>query len=70
MARRYETPERPHGRADLEYAGSGKAGAWFRGRDGLDVRLASPERDLPVQRERLSVLGFALAFLASGERPR
>ena len=38
----------------------------YRGRDGLDVRLAAPEREVPVQRERLSVVGVLLAFVASG----
>lgn len=70
MKRRYEIPERPFGRLDLDYVGGGSAGTCFRRSDGLEVRLASPEREPAVQRERLSMLGVLLAFLASGERPR
>ena len=70
MKRRYELPERPYGRLDLHYVGAGRAGACYRRDDGLEVRLAAPEREPPVQRERLSVLGLMLALLASGERPR
>ena len=70
MKRRYEVPERPYGRPDLDYVGGGSTGACFLGRDGLDVRLAAPERERPVQRERLSLLGVVLALVASRERPR
>lgn len=67
---RIEWPERPHGRHDVDHVSEGRAGAYYRGRDGLDVRLAAPEHDVPVQRERLSVVGVLLAFLASSDRPR
>lgn len=70
MKRRYEVPERPYGRPDLDYVGGGSAGAWLRGRDGLDLRLAAPERERQVERERLSLFGVMLAFFASRERPR
>ncbi|CAG0956815.1 hypothetical protein BURK1_00497 [Burkholderiales bacterium] len=70
MKRMRNEPERPYGRDDLDYVRDGRAGACFRGRDGLDVRLASPERELPVQRERLSVVGVLIAFLASGVEPK
>ena len=43
---------------------------WLRGSDGLDLRLAAPERASEIQRERLSMLGVMLAFLASREQPR
>ena len=45
------------GRDDLDYVREGRAGALFRGRDGLDVRLAAPEREPCVSRERLSLVG-------------
>lgn len=72
MKRRYEVPERTYdGLArDCEFVGGGSAGVRLLGRDGLDLRLAAPERELPVQRERLSMIGLLLAFFASGERPR
>jgi hypothetical protein len=34
------------------------------------VRLAAPEREAPVERERLSLVGVLVAFLASGAEPR
>jgi hypothetical protein len=65
-----EVPERPYGRDDLDFRREGRAGACFRNRDGLEVRLAAPEREVPVQRERLSVVGVLIAFLASGTERR
>jgi len=70
MNRRIEAPERPWGRDDLNYVREGQRGALFRGRDGLDVRLAAPEREASVSRERLSLVGVLVAFIASGRQPR
>ena len=70
MIRMIEPPERPWGRDDLDYMREGQRGALFRGRDGLDVRLAAPEREASVSRERLSLVGVLVAFIASGKRPR
>ena len=70
MRRMTEEPERPYGRDELAYVRGGKAGACLRGRDGLEVRLAAPEREVPVERERLSLVGVLVAFLASGAEPR
>jgi len=70
MRRRIEPRERPWGRDDLDYVREGRAGALFRGRDGLDVRLAAPERDASVSRERLSLVGVLIAFIASGMQSR
>ena len=70
MIRRIEAPERPYGRDDLDYVREGRAGALFRGRDGLDVRLAAPEREASVSRERLSLVGVLIALIASGVQPR
>ncbi len=70
MRRMTKEPERPYGRDDLAYVRGGKAGACLRGRDGLEVRLAAPEREVPVERERLSLVGVLVAFLASGAEPR
>jgi hypothetical protein len=66
MIRTIEVRERPWGRDDLNYVREGRAGALFRGRDGLDVRLAAPERDVGVSRDRLSLVGVLIAFIASG----
>jgi hypothetical protein len=66
MIRTIEVRERPWGRDDLNYVREGRAGALFRGRDGLDVRLAAPERDAGVSRDRLSLVGVLIAFIASG----
>ena len=70
MKRRIEAPERPWGRDDLDYVREGQRGALFLGRDGLDVRLAAPEREASVSRERLSLVGVLVAFIASGRQPR
>ena len=70
MIRMIEPPERPWGRDDLDYMREGQRGALFRGRDGLDVRLAAPERQPSVSRERLSLVGVLIAFIASGVQPR
>ena len=40
---------------------------WERG-DGLAVRLAAPEREVVLERGRVSLLGLLLAWMASGER--
>ena len=70
MRRMTEEPERPYGRDDLAYVRGGKAGTCLRGRDGLEVRLAAPEREAPIERERLSLVGVLVEFLASGAEPR
>ena len=69
MSERHERL-RPYGRDDLYYVHEGRDGAYYRGRDGLEVRLASAERDAPVQRDRLSVVGVLLAMLAGGVERR
>ncbi|HET9339652.1 MAG TPA: hypothetical protein VFQ55_11665 [Casimicrobiaceae bacterium] len=66
MERWIEAPERPRRRDALDYVAEARAGALLRGRDGLDIRLAAPERESSVRRERLSLLGVLLALVASG----
>ncbi|MEO8484956.1 MAG: hypothetical protein ABI585_01330 [Betaproteobacteria bacterium] len=66
MIRRIDIPERPYGRDDLDFVREGRAGACFRGRDGLDIRLAVSEREPAVHRERLSLIGVLAACIASG----
>jgi hypothetical protein len=70
MTRTIAVPPRPYGRDDVDYVREGRAGALFRGRDGLDVRLAAPERETLVRRERLSFVGVLLALVASGRAER
>lgn len=70
MRTRIGAAERPWGRDDYDYVREGRAGALYRGRDGLDVRLASPEREAVVRRERLSLVGVLVAYIASGVSPR
>lgn len=70
MKRMLTEPERPYGRDDLAYVRGGDGGVCLRGRDGLEVRLAAPEREAPVERERLSLVGVLVAFLASGVERR
>jgi len=70
MERWIEVPERPHRRDAPQAVKEGRDGAYLRGRDGLDIRLAAPEGDVPVRRERLSVFGVLLAIVASGVAPR
>lgn len=70
MRRMKLEPERPYGRPDLDYVRGGRAGACLRGSDGLEVRFAAPEQEAHVERERLSLVGVLVAFLASGVEPR
>jgi len=70
MRRRYEEPEPPHGRADLELIGRGRDGVWWQSGDGLRVRLAAPESAPVVERARLSVIAIVLAMIASGGERR
>jgi len=54
-----------------ELRASRERGVWWERRDGLEVRLAAPERERPVERRRLSFLGMLLACaVGSGNAPR
>jgi len=53
----------------LELRASGERGVWWERSDGLEVRLAAPERDRVVERSRLSFLGMLLACVASNRDP-
>lgn len=57
--------ERPYGRDDLAYVRERRDGACWRAGDGLEVRLAAPEREVKFERGRLSLVGVMLAWLAS-----
>lgn len=61
--------ERPYGRDDLALVRGRRDGACWRAGDGLEVRLAAPEREASrLERGRLSLVGVMLAWLASGPR--
>jgi hypothetical protein len=62
--------ERPYGRDDLALVREGRDGVCWRARDGLEVRLATPERATSLERERLSVVGVLHALVASGVERR
>lgn len=66
MARRYEEPARPRARDDLELVRAGREGVWWQAADGMQVRLAAPEDEPVVQRERLSIVAVLVALIASG----
>jgi hypothetical protein len=54
----------------LQLVRSGRDGVWWQRGDGLAVRVAAPERQPAVERERLSLVGMVLAWAASGPVPR
>lgn len=54
----------------LELRESSQRGVWWEREDGLEVRLAAPERERRLQRSRLSLLGMLAAVVASGNTQR
>ena len=54
----------------LRLVRSAREGVRLERGDGLVVRLASPEREVVVERARVSMLGLLLAWLASGDARR
>ncbi|HVE50007.1 MAG TPA: hypothetical protein VNG69_10370 [Casimicrobiaceae bacterium] len=67
--RRKELVPRPeHG--SLELRASSQRGVWWEREDGLEVRLAAPERERRLQRSRLSLLGMLAGLVASGNVQR
>jgi hypothetical protein len=59
----------PAGRGPLVLIDAGSDGAWWQRDDGLLVRLSAPERERepPVERGRVSLLGLLFAVAASGD---
>ena len=71
MAYKRNAPALPAINEALELRASGDRGVWWERRDGLEVRLAGPERERRVERSRLSFLGMLMACVASaGSDPR
>ena len=60
----------PRGRESLGVLRSGREGVWWERDDGLQVRIAAPERESVVERARLSLLAMVLAYAVSERSPR
>lgn len=60
----------PRGRESLDVLRSGREGVWWERGDGLQVRIAAPEREAVVERTRLSLLAIVLAYAAAERSPR
>lgn len=58
------------GRESLDVLRSGPEGVWWERGDGLQVRIAAPEREAVVERARLSLFAMVLAFAVGGCSPR
>jgi hypothetical protein len=59
----------PRGRESLDVLRSGREGVWWERGDGLQVRIAAPERESVIERGRLSLFAMILAYAVS-ERSR
>lgn len=57
--------EPPAGRESLAILRSGNEGVWWERGDGMQVRLAAPERERAIERARLSLVGTLLALMVS-----
>ena len=64
MVHQRSHPRPPVGGEALELRASPAGGVWWERKDGLEVRLAAPERERAVERARLSLLGMLVACLA------
>ena len=58
--------EPPAGRESLAELRSGNEGVWWERGDGMQVRIAAPERERVIERARLSLVGTLLALMVSG----
>jgi hypothetical protein len=65
MAYQRSHPRPPVRGEALELRASPGGGVWWERKDGLEVRLAAPERERAVERARLSLLGMLVACLAA-----
>lgn len=59
----------PHGR-EADVLRAGREGVWWERRDGLQVRLAAPEREASVDRTRLSLFAMLVAIAAAPRSSR
>ena len=60
----------PRGHESLNVLRSGREGVWWERDDGLQVRIAAPERETVVERARLSLFAMVLAYAVSERSPR
>jgi hypothetical protein len=60
----------PRGRESLAILRSGREGVWWERGDGLQVQVAAPEREVVVDRARLSLLAMVLAYAVAERSPR
>jgi len=60
----------PHGRESPDVLRAGREGVWWERRDGLQIRLAAPERESSVERTRLSLFAMLVAFAAAPRTSR
>jgi hypothetical protein len=60
----------PRGRESLDVLRSGREGVWWERADGLQVRVAAPEREPVVERTRLSLFAMVLAYAVAERSPR
>ena len=57
--------EPPASRESLAVLRSGNEGVWWERGDGMQVRIAAPERERVIERARLSLVGTLLALMVS-----
>ena len=60
----------PHGRESPHVLRAGREGVWWERRDGLQIRLAAPEREASVDRTRLSLFAMLVALAAAPRTSR
>jgi len=58
------------GRESVDVLRSGREGVWWERGDGLQVRIAAPEREPVVERARLSLFAMVLAYAVAERSPR
>jgi len=58
------------GRESVDVLRSGREGVWWERGDGLQVRIAAPEREPVVERTRLSLFAMVLAYAVAERSPR
>ena len=60
----------PHGRESPDVLRAGREGVWWERRDGLQIRLAAPERESSIERTRLSLFAMLVALAAAPRTSR
>ena len=60
----------PCGRESPDVLREGREGVWWERGDGLQVRIAAPEREAVVERSRLSLVAMLHAYAVAERAPR